>query len=183
MLFEENIILALEDLLPDVLFVFAYRNHAEPQDPYCLVEQISIFPTAHAERNTSVRSGDKIVETISTPTNCIFNLSFYSQSNSKLQEISRRFQMGLESSRFAFAFASQKLSVVSLTKLMFTSESVNNTTQIKRGTIQLTVSGIVNEEWEVDAIDNVKVIGIDKENRETFFDKNYDTKEKKWLVK
>ena len=180
MLFEENIVLALEKILPDVLFIFAYRNHTEPQDPYCLIQQVSIYPTAQAERNTSVNKDSKPIEVVSQPTNCLFNLSFYCQSNSTLQEIARKFQMGLQSNYFQFAFSEQNLSLVNLTKIMYTSESINSTTEIKRATLQLTVSGIVYEEWEINDIKQVGVIGTNKEDY-VFLDNNYDTEGRKWL--
>lgn len=181
MLFEENIILALEEVLPDVLFVLAYRNHTEPEDPFCLVQQVSIYPTAQAQINTSHKKGSLPIETVVTPTNCVFNLSFYCQSNSNLQEVARRFQMGLQSNKFAFSLTKQGLSIVGLTKIMYTQESVNTTTVIKRATLQLTVSGIVSESWEIDDINQVDVSG------ETFsgfplLDKSYDTQELKWLL-
>lgn len=181
MLFEENLILALEEILPDVVFVLAYRDHTEPIDPYCLVQQVSIYPTAQAEINTSHKKGSPAVEIVTTPTNCVFNLSFYCQSNSVLQEVARRFQMGLQSNKFAFALNKNGLSISGLTKIMYTHESINTTTSIKRATLQLTTSGIVTETWEIGDIDVVEHFGEEKSGF-TLIDDKYDTQELKWQL-
>lgn len=182
MVFEEGLILALEKILPDVTFIFAYRNHSEPQDPYCLVQQVSIYPTAQAERNTSHKDGTKPIETISQPVNCVFNLSFYAQAQSRIQEIGYKFQMGLQSNYFDFIFSEQNLVIQGLTKMTYTSESINTTTEIKRGTLQLVVSGIDYQSYELTDIDTVEVTSVNGVNY-NLFDKEYDTKEKKWLTK
>lgn len=183
MLFEENLILALETILPpdeyNFPFVFAYRNHTEVADPYCLVEQVAIYPTHQAQKNTSNKTNEGDYEILYQPMNCIFNLSFYSSSDSDLQEVSRRFQVGLQSSGFGFAFAEQDLSVVELTRLVYSEESINSTTMLKRATIQITVSGIVEEKWLLTHIKEVDFIGKDSLNK-TLFSNNYLTEENKW---
>lgn len=183
MLFEKNILLVLETILPaseyNFPFVFAYRDHTEVSDPFCLVEQVSLYPTAQAQKNTSNNSSEGDYEILYQPMNCIFNLSFYSKSDSTLQEVSRRFQVGLQSSGFGFAFAEQDLSVVNLTKLVFSEESVNGTTMLKRGTIQITVSGIVEEKWLLNHIKQVDYVGYDLLGNE-FFSNTYLTEENKW---
>ena len=183
MLFEENMVLALEKILPpedfNFPFIFAYRDHTEVSDPFCLIEQVSIYPTAQAQRNTSNLENEGDYEILYQPMNCIFNLSFYSKSDSSLQEVSRRFQVGLQSSGFCFAFSEQNLSVVNLTKLVFSEENINNTTVLKRGTIQVTVSGIVEERWLLNHIKEVGFVGKDQFG-DDFLTKTYLAEENKW---
>lgn len=181
--FESKLINALIELFPEVTWIFGYREHSEPADPFCLVSQLNLVATSQAEITSCFPKGEQAYEIIQQPFTSSFNLSFYSQSNSPLQKISTRFQAGLQSNKFNFAFSGQNLSIIGLTKMVFTEESINGTTMLKRGTIQLKLSSTYVDKWLIDAIDEVPIVGNDKLTEEVIFDKTYLTEEMKWQNK
>lgn len=180
MVFEEELVLTLEELFPDVTFVFAYRNHTEVSDPYCLIQQVSITPTAQPTINTSHKAEEASEEIVRTPVSCIFFLSFYSQSDSDLQDVSRKFLTSLHSNHFNFAFRKNNLSINTLSNLQFSEESINGTTMLKKAIATLTVSGIVVDRWKMDDIATVEFNGSEKGSGETFFNKTYQVEEREW---
>ena len=180
MTFEKNIVLALNQLFPKITFVFAYRNHTEVNDPFCLIQQVSMHPISSPYINTSYKKDEKPIEIVMTPVECKFFLSFYAQSDSELQEIGLKIFTGLKSNRFGFAFSENKLSVNRVTDMLYMGEEVNGTTILKKGVITLDVSGVVVDEWEVNGITELDFIGVDKGSNDVFFKKEYDMEKAEW---
>lgn len=168
MLFETEVVSALESLFPDVLFILSNRNHAEPKDPYCLVDQVSITPTSEPYRTVTHKTDDKN-EYLFQNVESKFNLIFRSKSDSSLQDISTRFLLSSGSSKFRLAFNAENLSLQDVRDLNVSSEVVSDTNMLRTNVITLIVSSIVQVKEIVESITSVSAVGYD--NTKKIYDK------------
>lgn len=160
-LFEKEVVTALESLFPDVLFILSNRNHAEPKDPYCLVDQVSITPTSEPYRTFTHSVEDKN-EYLFQNVESKFNLIFRSKSDSFLQNISTRFLLSSGSSKFRLAFNKENLSLQDIRDLNVSNEVVSDTNMLRTNIITLTVVSMVQVKENVDSINSVSVLGYEE---------------------
>lgn len=159
MLFEHECVTALEKIFPDVLFILSNRNHSEPKDPYCLVDQVYISPTSQPYITLTHREDDKN-EYLFQNVESKFNLIFKSMSNSFLQDISTRFLLSESSSKFRLAFNEEGLSLQNFRDLKVSGEVVSATNMLRTNVITIIVSSVVQVKEAVDSINTVNVLGL-----------------------
>lgn len=159
--YEHNIIKALQDIIPDCLFILSGRDGVEPKSPYCLVSIINETRIGQAQRTNQSRidDNDKYWQTIIQTYEVNYTMTFHGGSKTKSEEWARYLSISLESdfaTRVFYDWGLSFLSANSFPRLVVNNNTVSN---YLNDTVDITISLTRYEEFPVEVITRVEIEG------------------------
>lgn len=137
--------------------ILADRDGVEPEAPYLIIQMLDVVPACLPTRSISHSEGNVTEKVFQTKT-FYTSLTFHASATDDLQDWIHRFQTGLMSDMYDWAFTQQGLGIVNMGNIMYQSYPVDNK-NYKRAIIDIAFRAEIMEEFVVNAITGVQVIG------------------------
>lgn len=159
--YEHNIIKALQEVVPDCLFILHGRNGQEPKQGYCLVSIVSETPVGRGTKSSTsmVDVNDKAWQSFQRDYTVHYTMSFIGGSKSKAEEYCRYLSMALGSDFGEDVLIRNGFGLQDFTIFPRAVVVNNNVTQYLTDTIDLTVLTNRLEYFPVEVINEVNIAG------------------------
>lgn len=156
---ERAVINALKaiDMPPSITPILSDRNGVEPSSPYLLINIISVLDKSVARRTVSHEKGDKVERVLQTK-DYLISFTFHARANDPVHNWIQRFQTGIYSDFYDYAFAQEGLGLVTTRGVMYQPSPVQGK-NYKRAIIDIVFRAEVVEEFIVNDIKKVTIKG------------------------
>lgn len=159
--YNKNLVIALESIIPDCLFVIAGGNGVEPQPPYCLVTLISEVAEGRPQKTTKSRidGNNQAWQTIQQDYSLNFSLTFHGKLKSDSEKMCRYLNISLESDFSQDIFYQNGMGVLGYKTFPRLLTTTDNIIQYVNDTIDLELLVNRSEEFPIQIIDSVEILG------------------------
>lgn len=157
---ERAVINALKaiDMPPSITPILSDRNGVEPSSPYLLINIISVIDKNIPRRTVSHEKGNKVERVLQTR-DYLISFTFHASANDDtVQDWIHRFQTGISSDFYDYAFAQQGLGLVATRGVMYQPSPVQGK-NYKRAIIDIVLRAEVVEAFIVNDIKKVTIKG------------------------
>lgn len=156
---ERAVINALKaiDMPPSITPVLSDRNGVEPSSPYLLINIISVLDKNVPRRTVSHEKGNKVERVLQTR-DYLISFTFHADANDPVHDWVHRFQTGISSDFYDYAFAQQGLGLVTTRGVMYQPSPVEGE-NYKRAIIDIVFRAEVVESFFVNDIKIAEVRG------------------------
>lgn len=151
-----DLILSLEQLMPDMLFILADDYGVEPNTVYCLVTPISTMKVGRAEE-TFKRQASELQRVSQTNLHTI-TLRFFGDIRSTARESAETMQLLLSSFKARSIFYMANMSIQNLNEIQ-TISVMRDTKRFEAHVITLTILSQSYIEFEDDVIETIHIEG------------------------
>ena len=160
--YELNIIKALQEVIPECLFILHGRNGVEPTSPYCLVSIINESPLGKPQK-TNTSKIDPVTnmgwQTVSQDYAINYTMTFHGTSKSKSEEWCRYLSIALQSDYLTEIFIRWGMAVLDYNTFPRLLTTTNNVVQYLNDTIDIDVLTNRSEDFPVQVIEQVDIEG------------------------
>ena len=163
----KNMVLALEEILPDCLFVLAGQNGVEPQAPYCLVTIISETAEGRPQKTSKseLDADNKAWQLIQQDYIVNYTLTFHGKYKSDSERMCRYLGISLESDYAQDIFYQNGMGVLNYRTFPRPMVTTDNIVQYINDTIDLDILTNRSEYFPIQIIESVSIRGdIDNDN-------------------
>lgn len=156
---EKCIIQALKnvDMPPTILPILADRDGIEPRAPYLLI-QIITTTSVGTPRKTVNHTEGNVVETVFQLKEFDIALTLHTDTSGVELDWFEYFHSGIFSDMVDWSFSQQGIGILSADNIMYQSSPVDGK-NYKRAILNMTVSAEVANEYRVNALKGVEVVG------------------------
>ncbi len=135
--------------------ILSDRDGVEPSSPYLLINIISVLDKNVPRRTVSHEEGNKVERVIQTK-DYLISFTFHIKSNDPVHDWVQRFQTGISSDLYDYAFAQQGLGLVTTRGIMYQPSPVQGE-NYKRAIIDIVFRAEVVEAFFVNDIKKVTI--------------------------
>lgn len=137
--------------------ILSDRDGVEPSSPYLLINIISVLDKSVPRRTVSHEKGNKVERVIQTK-DYLISFTFHASANDSIHNWVHRFQTGISSDLYDYAFAQEGLGLVTTRGVMYQPSPVQGK-NYKRAIIDIVFRAEVVEAFIVNDIKKVTIKG------------------------
>ena len=165
--YQHNLILALEQFIPDCLFILAGQNNPEPEVPFCLITLISETPIGRPQKSHRTNIVDELTESsyqlIQQDYQVNFTLTFRGLNFGQSEQYARYLSIGLESDNLVYLLAQQGFGLLNYDTFPRAVINVNNTVNYVNDTVDITLLTNRSEEFAIEHFNSANIEGTLKD--------------------
>ena len=137
--------------------ILSDRDGVEPSSPYLIINIISVLDKNVPRRTVSHEEGNKVERVIQTK-DYLISFTFHTKANDPVHDWVQRFQTGISSDLYDYAFSQQGLGLVTTRGIMYQPSPVQGE-NYKRAIIDIVFRAEVVEAFIVNDIKKVTIKG------------------------
>ena len=141
----------------NVTVVLADRDGLEPVAPYLLIDIMTTTKVGMPTRRITHKAGD-VTESILQVKDFYLSLTFHAKTSDPLQDWIQKFDTGITSDMYDWAFSQQGLGLVRTDALVYQSQPVSGKAY-RRAIVGIILRSEIEEKYTVNAIESVEVNG------------------------